>query len=189
MIRRTHPYISSPLAFLIMLALLTVWLDYITRPAEYVKDDTLRNPDYLIESLTGVRVDFEQGIERRFSAQKLLHYFNEEITQLEQTSFIHSDPGKPPMRISADHAVVRDKGKDIDLSGNVIAVRGAEGDKNKIMLATDFMHLDPKASRVATDHDVTLSRSNSKIMAKGLEYDARAGEMKLLSAVRAVNYK
>lgn len=190
MIRRSYSNISSPLIFLIILALLTFWLDYVTRPPEHGKGDELyRNPDYIVENLAGVRVDHEQGIQRRFSAQKLLHYLDQEITHLERISFVNLDPEKPLMRISAGRAVVKEKGKDIDLMENVTAEREVDDEKAKITLATDFLHLNPDENMITTDHVVTITRYKTKIEAKGLEFNNRIGEIQLLSAVRAVNNK
>ncbi len=188
MIRRPYAKIGSPFILLVILALVTFWLDYATRPSEHAKsDDLYRNPDYIAEKLIGVRADHDQGIQRQFSAQKLMHYLGEEITQLEQVSFINMDPGKPLMQLSAERATVKRKGRDIDLMQNVTAVRGAEDEKSKITLVTDLLHLYPEENLVMTEHAVSISRYKMKIEAKGLEFNNRTGEMQLLSSVKAVN--
>lgn len=188
MIRRPYAKIGSPFILLVILALVTFWLDYATRPSEHTKsDDLYRNPDYIAEKLIGVRTDHDQGIQRQFSAQKLMHYLGEEITQLEQVSFINRDPGKPLMQLSAERATVKRKGRDIDLMQNVTAVRGAEDEKSKITLVTDLLHLYPEENLVMTEHAVSISRHKMKIEAKGLEFNNRTGEMQLLSSVKAVN--
>ncbi|MER2510924.1 MAG: LPS export ABC transporter periplasmic protein LptC, partial [Nitrosomonas ureae] len=88
-------------------------MDVLTRPLEKNKnDDTYFNPDYIVEDLSGIQVDHEQGIQREFSAQKLLHYLDERVTQLEQTNFISIDPGNPLMRLYADQAEIKNKGAD-----------------------------------------------------------------------------
>lgn len=93
------------------------------------------------------------------------------------------------MHISADRALVKEKGKRIDLIENVTAVRGTSDDKGKITLVTDFLHLNPNENLITTDHAVTITRFKTKIEAKGLEFNNRIGEMKLLSAVKTVNNK
>jgi len=94
MVNRLH--ISSPLILLILLALLTFWLDRITQPSEQIGDNNLYvNPDYIVEDLSGIRMDHERAIQRKFTAKKLFHYLNEDVTQMEQISFINAKPGKP----------------------------------------------------------------------------------------------
>ena len=186
----TRQYISSPLIFLIILALLTFWLDQVTRPPEQTMDDSLyRNPDYIVEDLSGIRMDHEREIQRKFTAKKLFHYLNEEVTQLEQIGFMNSQPGIPLMRLHADRAEVKNKGKDIFLTGHVTAIRGMDDEKGKITLMTNYLHLIPDESLVKTDRAVTISRFNTTINATGLEFNNRAGMIQLLSRVKAVNKK
>lgn len=186
----TRQYISSPLIFLIILALLTFWLDRVTRPLEQTMDDNLyRNPDYIVEDLSGIRMDHEREIQRKFTAKKLFHYLDEEVTQLEQIGFMNSQPGSPLMRLNADRAEVKNKGKDIFLMGHVTAIRGTDDEKDKITLMTNYLHLIPDEGLVKTDRAVTISRFNTTIDATGLEFNNNAGLIQLLSRVRAVNKK
>lgn len=183
-----HPYFSSHLIFFVILILLTFWLDVLTRPPEKNKNDNAYfNPDYIVEDLSGIRVDHNQGIQREFSAQKLRHYLEEKVTQLEQTNFISIDPGNPLMRLHADHAEIKNKGADIYLTGNVSAMRGVDDDKNKITLSTDFLYLIPDENLVKTDRAVTITKLNTVIHATGLEFNNRIGKIQLLSKVSAVN--
>lgn len=183
-----QPCFSSPLIFFIILILLTLWLDVLTRPPEKNKNDnTYFNPDYIVEDLSGIRVDHNEGIQREFSAQKLFHYLDEKVTQLEQTNFINIDPGNPLMRLHADQAEIKNKGADIYLTGNVSATRGADDDKNKITLSTDFLYLMPDENLVKTDRAVTITKLNTIIHATGLEFNNRIGKIQLLSKVSAVN--
>lgn len=188
MVNRLH--ISFPLALLIFLALLTFWLDRITRPAEQIGEDNLYvNPDYIVEELSGIRMDHEREIQRKFTAKKLFHYLNEEVTQMEQVSFINIEPDKQLMQLHADKAEVKSKGRNIYLTGNVTVARGADDDKTKITLMTDFLHLIPDEDLVKTDQAVTISRLNTTIHSTGLEFNNRIGVIQLLSKVKAVNIK
>lgn len=188
MIKR--PFISSPLILLLILALVTFWLDHMTRPPEYVQDENLNlNPDYIVEELSGFRMDYEHQIQRKFTAHKLFHFLDSEVTQLEQVSFTNADPKNPLMRLYANRAEVINKGEDVYLTGNVTAVRGTDEDNGNITLVTDFLHLIPKENLVKTDQPVTISRFDTTIKATGLEFDNRVGMIQLLSSVRAVNTK
>lgn len=183
-------HIRSPLILMVLLILLTVWLDRVTRPPEQIKDDGLYlNPDYIVEDLSGIRVDYERAIQRKFTAQKLFHYLDDEVTELEHTNFINTEPGKPPMRLSANRAVIKSKGKDIYLTGDVTAIRGADDEKGRITLTTGFLHLIPDENLVKTDQPVTISRFKTTIHSNGLEFNNQTGMIQLLSNVKAVNRK
>lgn len=183
-------HLKSPLIFLVLLIVLTFWLDRVTRPPEQVKDDDLnRFPDYIIEDLSGIRMDYAREIERKFTAEKLFYYLDEKVTELEHVNFTDTEPEQPLIRMLADRAVVKSKGQDIYLMGNVAAVRGMDGEKSKITLTTQFLHLIPDESLIKTDQPVTISRFRTTVNANGLEFNNRTGMIELLSNVRAVNKK
>lgn len=188
MISRLH--LSFPLIFFILLILLTFWLDQITRPPARSKDDDFyRTPDYIVENLSGIRMDHERTIQRKFAAEKLFHYLNEEVTQMEQISFISIEPEKPIIRLQADHAEIKSKGKNIFLTENVTVFRGAEGDKGKITLMTNSLHLMPDENLVRTDQSVTISKLNTMINAIGMELNNQTGYIQLLTRVKVINDK
>ena len=183
-------HLKSPLILLVLLVVLTFWLDRVTRPPEQNKDGDLnRNPDYIVENLSGMRIDYARETERKFTAEKLFYYLDEKVTELEQVNFTNTEPEKPLIRMFADRAVVKSKGQDIYLMGNVTAVRGMDGEKSKITLTTHFLHLIPDESLIKTDQPVTISRFNTTVNANGLEFNNRIGMIELLSNVRAVNKK
>ena len=108
---------------------------------------------------------------------------------MEQVSFINIEPEKQLIRLHADKAEVKSKGKNIYLTGNVTVARGADDEKTKITLMTDFLHLIPDEDLVKTDQAVTISRLNTTIHSTGLEFNNRIGVIQLLSKVKAVNIK
>ena len=183
-------HFRSPLILVVLLIFLTFWLDRLTRPLEQIKDDYLyRNPDYIAENLSGIRMEYEHAIQRKFTAQKLFHYLDEKVTELEHVNFTNIEPEKPLIRLFADRAVIISKGKDIYLTGDVTAIRGTDDDKSKITLATNFLHLIPDESLIKSDQAVAISRFKTTVNANGLEFNNRTGMMQLLSNVKAVNKK
>lgn len=183
-------HISFPLVLFIFLILLTFWLDQITRPPEQAKDDDLyRNPDYIVEDLSGIRVEYGRAIQQKFTADKLFHYLNENVTQMEHVGFVNTQPEKPLIRLQADRAEVRNKGENIFLTNNVTAIRGADDEAGKITLMTNFLHLIPGESLVKTDQSVTILRLHTTIHATGMELNNQSGIIQLLAQVKAVNNK
>ncbi|HLP81009.1 MAG TPA: LPS export ABC transporter periplasmic protein LptC [Nitrosomonas sp.] len=185
-----RPHISFPLIVLVVLGLLTVWLDRVTHPPEHAKDgDLYHTPDYIVEDLSGIRMEYDREILRKFTAHKLFHYLSENVTQMEQVSFISTQPEKPPIHLQADRAEVTNKGENILLRDNVMAIRGTDQDKGKITLITDFLHLIPHQNLVTTNQPVTISRMNTTINGIGLELNNETGIIQLLQQVKAVNRK
>lgn len=188
MIKYSH--ISFPLAVFIFLALVALWLDQISRPYESINGKGMfHNPDYIIEGASGIQMNHIQANRRNFSAETLSHYFEENVTRMQQVSFVNSGQDKPVFRLQADIAEIRDKNKNIYLKENIIAIRGTENEKNQITLTTDFLYLIPDESMVITNHAVTITKLGSTISAIGMELDNQTGILQLLSSVKAINFK
>lgn len=186
MIRRS--YFSFTFVLFALLIALTVWLDRVTQPLLNAPElNFYQQPDYIIEQITGLRVEHDKAIHRFFYAEKLFHYSNQERTQLEDIQFVNSQTGKPPFRVVADHAELRENGEDIFLTDNVTVIRGLDDDKHKITLKTDKLHLIPDENKAKTDQSVMISRHNTTINAVGLELNNQTGIVELLSRVRAID--
>lgn len=183
-------HISFFLVVFIFLLLLTWWLDQITRPSDQANDSGLfQNPDYIAEDLSGIRMEYATATQRKFTAEKLLHFVADEITQMEHVNFINTEPAKPLMRIKAERAEIRNKGKDVFLSDNVTAIRGADDESGKITLVTHFLHIIPDEGLVKTDQAVKITKLNTTINAIGMELNNQTGVIELLSRVKAVDNK
>jgi len=186
MIRRS--YFSVIFILLASLIAITIWLDKITHPVPGADNfDFLHEPDYIIENISGFRVEHDKSIHRAFYAKKLLHYTGQDLTQLEHIQFINTDLKNPPLEVLADKAELMDNGEEIFLTGDVTAVRGLNTDERKITLKTDKLHLIPDENLVKTDNVVKITRLNTTIQAIGLELNNDTGMVELLSRVRAVN--
>ena len=88
-------YFSFLFILIIVLALLMFWMNYVVVPPMIQQSSGLFDqPDYIIENLSGIQMNHEDTVERVFSAKKMLHYLDEEITYLEEPYFISTEPEK-----------------------------------------------------------------------------------------------
>jgi len=186
MVRRS--YFSFTIILLFVLAGITIWLDKVTYPTSTTGNfDFYHQPDYIIENISGLRVEHDKAIHRFFHAKKMIHFINQELTQLEDIRFVNSETENPPFRVFSDQAELRGNGDDIFLNGNVTVIRGVDEDKRKIILKTDKLHLLPEENKAKTDKSVLITRQNTTIQAVGLELNNETGMAELLSRVRAVS--
>ena len=169
------------------LALFTFWVTNAVVPTlTGQKNDVYQQPDYIIENLSGVRTDHENAVQRTFSAKKLLHYLDGDVTHMEHPNFINTEHQKPVIRVNAEKAKLFGDGENVYLTGNVTVLRGENNDK--ITMMTSFLHLIPDENIAKTDKTVVFSRKNTTINAIGLELDNHTGIVQLLSRVRASDY-
>ncbi|MCB1934396.1 MAG: LPS export ABC transporter periplasmic protein LptC [Nitrosomonas sp.] len=181
-------YFSMIFILLTSLIAVTIWLDKITQPISGTDNfDFFHEPDYIIENISGFRVEHDKSVHRFFHARKLLHYTNQDLTQLEDIQFVNTDPKNPPLEVFANNAKIMNSGEEIFLTGDVTAIRGLNTDERKITLKTDKLHLIPDENLVKTDKVVKITRLNTTIQAVGLELNNDTGMVELLSHVRAIN--
>lgn len=181
MIRRLHP---GPIAILMILVLLTFWLDQtIQHPRTREDYDLNHQPDYIIENLSGVEVAHDKALQLLFSADVMTHYPVGDMTYFEQVDFFRIQPDKPLVRISADYAEFASGKDNIYLKGNVFVIR--EKDADKVTMRTEFLHLIPDAEIAKTDQPVTITRMNMIVNAVGMELNNRTERIDLKSRVKA----
>jgi len=183
----SHLTFSFPFILTAVLALLMFGLNYVVVPPTTAQNDALFNqPDYIVENLSGIQMNHESAIQHVFSAEKMLHYLDDDITYLERPYFISHEPEKPVMRLTAVQAELQKGGENIYLTENVTVLRGDDEDEDKITMVTSFLHLMPDDDIARTDKAVSIMMKNSTMNAVGLELDNSTGVLQLLSRVRAV---
>lgn len=180
-----------PLLLLALLAALLFWVNQSARVPSPVQDEGSRRaaPDYMIENFSAVRTD-RDGISRHLlSAKRMLHYPDDDTTDLEQPRFINTEPGKPAMQVDADEAKMSANGEDIYLTGNVRVLRSAGKGRGETAMTTSFLHLLPDDGIAKTDRPVVITEANAVIKAVGMEVSNRTQVTRLLSQVRVVHAK
>lgn len=189
MIGRLLP--GFPLLLAILLAALLLWLNQSARAPSPIQDESSRRaaPDYMIENFSAVRMD-RDGITRHLlSAKKMVHYPDDDTTDLEYPHFINTEPGKPAMQVDADQAKMTANSEDIYLSGNVRILRSAGKGRGETAMTTSFLHLLPDDGIAKTDRPVVITEANAVIKAVGMEVSNRTQVTRLLSQVRVVHAK
>ena len=77
-----------PLVLLALLAALIFWLNQSVRaPSLGQEGDLRRAPDYMIENFSAVRMDHDGVTRHVLFAKRMLHYPDEDTTDLEQPHF------------------------------------------------------------------------------------------------------
>lgn len=174
-----------PLALLLTLAALTFWLNQKVQPLQTARDGSNRHdPDYVVENFTATRMGPDGTPRYILSAKKMLHYPDDDTTHLEEPRLLHTVPAKPPLRVSANEALLSSDGEHAYLMGNVKVIREPSGDRGEIEMATSYLHVIPDRNLAETDRPVTITDANTVIDAVGLELDNETHVIKLLSRVK-----
>lgn len=179
----------SPVLLLGCLAALTYWLNAQVRLTEPSFDGSGRHdPDLFVEDLKAVNLDQDGRVRQALIAKRARHYPDDDTTVVDLPVITFTDPDKPRLDVTADHATVTGDREHAYFEGHVKAIREAATGANEkadgpITVTSEFLHVLPKEDRIVTDRAVTISDPRGTINATGLELDNKAKTVKFKSHV------
>lgn len=175
-----------PLALMLSLALLTFWLDHQVRVEETAHPSLRRHdPDYLVDNFTTTTYNREGKEEMVLSAARMLHYPDDDSTELTAPRVMQAKPAQSRFTVSADRGKVSREGDEIFLYDNVLLVREADAARPEARMTTSFLHILRDRSLVRTDREVLFEEEGRSLVGRGMEYYNATRELFLRSDVQA----
>jgi lipopolysaccharide export system protein LptC len=173
-----------PLAIMFVLALITVWLERAVREEETHPSLRRHDPDWTVDNFRLTTYARDGAPESMLSAAKMLHYPDDDTTELIAPHVVQSKPSEPRMTLSAARGALSRDGEEIFLYDDVVLVREAHGGRPAARLTTSFLHLPRGRSLARTDREVTIVEGDRSLSGRGMEYDNEAQRLELRSQVR-----
>ena len=174
-----------PLLLMLSLAGLTFWLERMVRQEEGAHPSQRRHdPDYVVDNLTHMRFDVQGKVESTLTAARMLHYPDDDSTELLAPRVVQSKPNEPRFTLSAERGTLSQDGEEVFLYGNVLLVREAGPESGEARMRTSFMHVVQGRSIVRTDRDVLVTEENRVLSGRGMEYHNDTKELFLRENVR-----
>jgi lipopolysaccharide export system protein LptC len=181
---------ALPVVLLALLVLTApLWLSQSLRTSSPQEGELGRLPDYMAENFSAVEMGEDGTTRHMLLAKKLVHYANDDTTDLEQPYFIETQPGKPVVQVKSDQAKISGNNENIYLLGNVMLLRNAGKGRGETDLTTSSLHLIPNEDIAKTDKPVVITERNSVIRAIGMEMNNRTNVTQLWSQVRVLHKK
>jgi lipopolysaccharide export system protein LptC len=202
-----------PLTILLLLVGLTAWLN---RTVEQTLPAAARpithDPDYVVEKFTVLRLSELGETHYSLSAQKLIHYPDDDTSHLAQPVLRELQSGKPDVRIRADRGLVTAQGDEAKLYDNVEIFRAGDKKAGKaaqpggtvnakpgakpaspanssasedLRITTSYLRVLPDADHADTPAQVTVENGLSTLIGTGMDFDNRYRNVRLHSAVTA----
>lgn len=170
-----------PLALMFTLALLTFYLERTVRQEESHPAALRHDPDYMLTNFTTTTYGANGSVESVMTAAKMIHYPDDDSTELVAPRLVQSKPSQPRVTVRADRGTLAREGDEVFLYDNVELVReGAEPAR----LTTDFLHVVQDRTLARTDRQVILEDDRRVLAGRGMEYNWGTGHMQLLHDVR-----
>jgi lipopolysaccharide export system protein LptC len=173
-----------PLALMLSLALLTFYLERIVRDDETVPAKRRHDPDYVVTNFTSTTFDAEGRPLNVLSAARMVHYPDDDATELDRPRMLQSRPKEPRLSVRAERGAVSANGQEIFLYDNVVLVREADEENPEARLTTSFLHVLRERSLVRTDREVLIVEDTRSLSGRGMEYNSESRVFTLMADVR-----
>ncbi|HEX4859498.1 MAG TPA: LPS export ABC transporter periplasmic protein LptC [Usitatibacteraceae bacterium] len=172
-----------PLTVLALLAALSVWLSYYVQASGAGPDRKARHePDVIVDNFSAKKLDTQGEVQFAVNARQLLHYADDDSSEMSGASFEAFRKDHPPLNASAPQGrLVRGKdGKDeVVLSGGVTVESVAQGRFAALHLTTPRLVVLPEEQLARSTDGVILTSADARIVAKTFEISADSRKIKL----------
>lgn len=170
-----------PLGLMFALALITFYLERTVRQEEAPPAQQRHDPDYLVSNFTTTTYGPGGAVESVLKAAKMIHYPDDDSTELVAPRIEQTKPDQPRVTVRADRGALSREGQEIFLYDNVELVR--EGPE-PARLSTEFLHVLQDRMLARTDRVVMLEDDQRWLTGRGMEYDWATGRLQLHYDVR-----
>jgi lipopolysaccharide export system protein LptC len=174
-----------PLLLMLALAGLTLWLELIVRDEEGMQQSQRRHdPDYIVDRLIHTRYNAQGAAESMLAAEKMLHYPDDDSTDLVAPRLVQTKANQPRVTVTADRATLSQDGEELFLYDNVLVVREASAEKSETRMRTSFLQIARAQSVLRTDRDVVITEADRVLSGRGMEYNNDSRQFYLRERVR-----
>jgi lipopolysaccharide export system protein LptC len=169
---------------MLALAMLTFWLERTARIEQAHPSLRRHDPDYLVHDLKVVSYGPAGAAVSTLNARKMVHYPDDDSTELELPRVLQTKPGEAPMRLTANRGALSQDGEDTFLYDNVLLVRSEIPKQPEMQMRTNFLHIVRSRSLIRSDQEVAVTEEGRSLTGRGLEYDNGARVLHLRERVR-----
>ncbi len=161
------------------------WLAETSTPAGSDIPKESHNADFFLERFTYTVMDKEGRPDRRLSADKMLHFPDDDSTELDNPHITIFIENVPLWQIHAESGWLSGDGDLLLLNGPTTINRAASPAGNKINIVTRNLRLQPDESYAETDEHITVTSRGSTLTATGMQaWLSQPSRIKFLAKVR-----
>ncbi len=175
-----------PLVLMGALALTTFYLDRAVREETPKAARVRHDPDYLVTNFTTTTYDQDGRAASILAAQRMIHYPDDDSTELIEPRLVQSKPNEPRMTVQAERGALSRDGDEVFLYNDVLLVREALDDSPEARLKTSFLHVVRDRSLALTDREVVIEDDRRSLSGRGMEYNYDSGQLLLRHDVHGV---
>lgn len=176
-----------PIILLALLAGLTFWLQNTVDRDTPANDGKLRHEaDAVAENFTVRRFDARGEVKYRLISPYMVHYPDDDSSELTTPTVVAYRPGTPDLTLSARKAIVTAKGETVLLRDDVTLVRQPTETQPLLTARMPELTVQPEAGIAFTATPVDVAYGKSTLRGIGMQFDNNNSTLVLQSQVRGV---
>ncbi len=156
-----------------------------TDKEEPVKVKVEHSPDYYVEDFTVTDMDIDGKLKQTLSAERMLHYPDDDSTELIHPHLVIYEEGMPPWKIKSETGWISGDGQLVLLNGAVKIDRVAAPGVRPMHITTRNLRVRPKENYAETDEKVRIRSLGDVQTSTGMQaWLNKPIRLKFLSKVR-----
>ena len=183
--KRDRAFSLFPLLLMLTLAAASLWLERAVQAPEHDKSGKMRHdPDFIADDFGITKMDASGKPEYILSATRMLHYPDNDSTDIVAPRLVQRHDNDAPILIHADRGTVSKSGEEASFYSNVVVVREAALGRSELRVQTEYLQIVPDLDLARTDRAVTITEGDSRLSGVGMEFNNKTRQFALLSQVR-----
>ena len=174
-----------PLVMMVLLAALTLWLEYAVQDRSRGEPGPAKHePDAIVEDFTIQRLDESGKLRYTFSAPRMVHFADDGSGEVLYPRVVQVADDGGNFTATANRGVVNRLGEEAFLYGNVEVLRERTPDSPEFRVSTEFLHILAEQGISRTDRTVTISEGSSTLTGVGMVVNEKKRQFSLGSQVK-----
>jgi len=186
---RHWPSHLFPVILLGLLAGLSFWLQKTVDREEAPRAKVLRHdPDATAENFVARRLDENGQVKYRLIAPFMMHFADDDSSELQSPTLVTYRPDAPPVTISGQHAKVTAKGEVVYIWDDVVVNRAATPERPAMTGRMPDLLVQPNAGTAFTNSAVEITQERSWVKGVGMQIDNNTSTFVLQSQVTGLYF-
>jgi lipopolysaccharide export system protein LptC len=183
--RRDRASTLFPLLLMLALAAASLWLERaVQAPERDNSGKTRHDPDFIAEEFGITKIGVAGKPEYVLSAARMLHYPDDESTDVVAPRLVQRNDNATPIVIRADRGVIAKSGAEASFHGNVVVLREAGRGQSELRVETEYLQIVPDRDLARTDRPVIITEGRSRLSGVGMEFNNKTRQFALQSQVK-----
>jgi len=174
-----------PLLMMMLLAGITLWLEYAVRDGSSGEARPAKHePDVIVEDFMIQRLDDSGKLRYTFSAPKMVHFPDDGSGEVLYPRIVQVADDGGNFTATANRGVINRLGEEAFLYGNVEVLREATPQNPELRVSTEYLHVLAEQGISRTDRTVTINDGRSTLTGVGMVVNEKKGQFSLRSQVK-----